>query len=102
MKVLIIFLSLVFVAGCVTAKKRDLSSPKTESLKSEPVSNTSRKLAGFGTCVEACLDERLPNFGCRADCKAKFSTAINRKICINRCKTEDFKQIEKSCLRDCS
>ena len=132
MKVLIIFLSLLFV-GCVTAKKRDLSAPKTDPLKSEPVSNTSRKLAGFNECVEECLEDRLPKGGgCRADCRAKLDTERNRElcnlggyrifipfawgtdrciplrqidmICINRCKPESkiFKPIENSCLRDCS
>ena len=99
MKVLIIFLSLVGVS-CVTTNTRDLSAinPETEPAESSPVSASPRKLASWNDCVEACLDDRLPNVdGCRADCKAKFNTEIDRKICIKWCKT-----IVNSCRRDCS
>ena len=63
MKVLIIFLSLVFM-GCVTANTRDLSAinPKTEPAESSPVSATPRKLANFSyhICIDVCERDCVP------------------------------------------
>ncbi len=69
MKVLIIFLSLVFM-GCVTANTRDLSAinPKAESLKSEPVSNTPFKLADDDACTTSCLEDGHSPSDCSDAC----------------------------------
>ncbi len=87
MKVLIIFLSLVFV-GCVTAT----TNPTPESLKSEPVSNTPRKLASYGICMDACERDGGSEDVCHSACAPW-------EVCKTRCMKEG--RSEEACEDAC-
>ena len=69
MKAFMIILSLVFVS-CVTATPRDLSAvnPKTEPLKSEPVSITPRKLVDYDACMTSCEEDGHSTSDCSDAC----------------------------------
>ncbi len=109
MKVLIIFLSLVGVS-CVTANTRDLSAinPQTESLKSEPVSATSFKLADGDACITSCLEDGHPHSDCSDACSDwGYSGVENKKPlmlagfdeCVDACKADGYN--EDGCRSAC-
>ncbi len=96
MKVLIIFLSLVFM-GCVTANTRDLSAinPKTEPAEKSFILPSPLMLVDdYEDCMVVCKEEGGNSRGCHSECGfAKFENKKPLKVA-------DYATCMQSCRED--